>query len=301
MIGHQAEKQSLYLQTYAVAFIDILGQSRKLRELRDCEWWKFDNDTRTILSETYGSVTRFRDLYSRFMRSFQKTTNLERYFLASQPNDEEMAIWKASKGSSLEISFIADSIVAMVPVRVVNGIFPFSAILSLMGASSFAFLSSLAERRAIRGAVAIGPCIFNSETDEVYGSALSIAVDLEKKADWPRLLVDEEIFRIAGDFAHNQNTDTVSRMNTTFAQMCLDLIRKDQDECLILDYLGTGLKKIYDIPEFVINNASDFVASQVAEHIDNDKIVRKYLKVQEYFAGVSPTLDHPISNKTWVN
>lgn len=280
----QVEKPSLYLGSYAVAFIDILGQSRKLRELRNCEWWMLDSVTRTLLSETYGRVSRFRDLYSRFMNSFQKQTDLERDFLASNPTDEDIAIWKASKGDNLEIRFIADSIIAMVPVRVVNGIFPFSAILSLMGASCNAMLASLAEQRAIRGGVALGPCVFNKDTGEVYGSALSVAVELEKKADWPRLLVDQEIFRVAEVFARQEGTDAASRMNATFAQECLNLISKDQDECLILDYLGPGLKQLYDIPEFVTTKANNFIVSQIGEKADDEKVVKKYLKAQEYFA-----------------
>ncbi len=273
----------MYLQAYAVAFIDILGQGEKLRDLRGCEWWLLDEKTRNLLSETYGSVSRFRELYNLFMAGLLKPTDIEKEFLASNPSAEDISLWKASKINDTEVKFIADSIFTMVPLGITSGIFPFDKILCFTGASCNAILSSFCEHRAIQGAVSLGPCIVNRELSEVYGSALSIAVELEKKADWPRIIVDEEIVRVANIFAQNTDKEKPSRLNATFAKKCLQLITKDEDDQLILDYLGPGIRKLYDIPDYFETKANEFITKQLSEKKNDDKILRKYKQVQKYF------------------
>ena len=120
--------------------------------------------------------------------------------------------------------------------------------------------------------------LFNSETDEVYGSALSIAYELEKEADWPRLLVDSELVRVARIYA--DKTGAENALNATMAQQCLSLIAQDDDGQFILDYLGPNIRKLYGIPAPITDKAKKFILSQVSEH---SKLLYKYEKVQEYF------------------
>lgn len=277
------QKAALRLQAYLGTFIDILGQGSKLRELREFQWWQLTPETKTLLSETYGRVQRFRHLYRRFIGSFFKSRHLEKQFLNSNPKDEELALLNASRVGDLRVSCIADSIITLVPIHVKEGVFPFASVLALMAACCNTILSSLCEHRAIRGGIALGPCVFNSETDEVYGSAISVAVELEKQANWPRLLVDPEIVRVATIFAEHRGAEKAEQLNSTLAQRCLSLVAEDDDGRLILDYLGQGIRQVYDIPERITDNAERFVLSQVSEHAGNEKLLHKYTRVKEYF------------------
>lgn len=276
-------KANLRLQAYAATFIDILGQGSALRELRNSEWWKLTPNTKRLLSETYGRVQRFRDLYRRFLNSFFKPSHLEQEFVVSNPSKGELTLWQASRVHDLRVLCIADSIIALVPIQVRDGVFPFSSVLALMGACCNTILSSFCEHRAIRGGVALGPCIFNSETEEVYGSAISVAVELEKSANWPRLLVDPEIIRVANTFAEHSSTRKADRLNATFAQRCLDLVVEDEDGQPIIDYLGPSVRQLYVIPERISGKAEEFILSQLSEHSGNKKVLDKYKKVQQYF------------------
>jgi len=283
MADPNEREATLRLQAYAATFIDILGQGSKLRKLRESQWWQLTPETKTLLSETYGRVQRFRHLYRSFLDAFFKPSHLEKQFLNSKPTNEELALWNASRVSDLRVTCIADSIIALVPIQVKGGVFPFASVLALMGACCNTILSSFCERRAIRGGIALGPCVFNTETDEVYGSAVSVAVELEKSAGWPRLLVDPEIFRVATIFAEHCGTERAERLNATLAQHCLSLVAQDDDGRLVLDYLGQGVRRLYDIPKRITDNAEHFILSQVSEHAGNEKILHKYQKVQEYF------------------
>ena len=283
MADTNEQKATLRLQAYAATFIDILGQGCKLRRLRESQWWQLTPETRTLLSETYGRVQRFRDLYRRFLASFSKPSHLEKQFLESKPTDEEIALWNASRVSDLRVTCIADSIIALVPIQVKEGVFPFASVLALMGACCNTILSSFCEQRALRGGIALGPCVFNPETDEVYGSAVSVAVELEKSADWPRLLVDPEIVRVGRIFAEHRGTGKAERLNSNMAQHCLSLVAEDDDGKLHLDYLGEGIKRLYNIPQHITDKAKDFILSQVSEHAGNKKLFHKYQKVQGYF------------------
>jgi len=276
-------KPNLRLQVYAATFIDILGQGSALRKLRDSEWWHLTPETKRLLSETYGRVQRFRDLYRRFLSGFFKPSHLEQEFIASNPTKALLSLWQASRVHDLQVLCIADSIIALVPIHVRDSIFPFPSVLALMGACCHTILSSFCEHRAIRGGIALGPCVFNSETEEIYGSAISVAVELEKSANWPRLLVDPEIIRVAKTFAEHSGTEKAEHLNATFAQRCLSLVVDDDDGQPILDYLGRGVRQLYDIPERISSKAEGFILSQVSEHAGNEKILDKYRKVQQYF------------------
>jgi hypothetical protein len=284
MTEDEKQKATLSLRAYTAIFLDILGQSSKLQKLRELQWWHLTDETKTLLSETYGRVRRFRDVLDRFLSKFEQPTHIGRQFLESSPTAQELTLWNASRMSdNLRITSISDSIIALFPIQVRDGVFPFSSILMLMGACCNTMLSSLCEQRAIRGGMAIGPCIYNSDTDEVYGSAVSVAVELEKSADWPRILVDPEIVRVGRVFAAYKGTSKADKLNSTFAQLCLSLVAEDADGRLHLDYLGEGIRHLYDIPAVLTEKARHFIVSQISEHAGDERLLHKYQKVQEYF------------------
>src|SRR5712692_11190535 len=77
---------------HCVAFLDILGQRRKLRQLPRLP--KQDEETRKLLAETAGYVLRLRRHLSDTFEEYRKPTPL----LASLPDDAQARIL-AARGS----------------------------------------------------------------------------------------------------------------------------------------------------------------------------------------------------------
>lgn len=282
----------LQLKGYVVAFLDIAGQRIKLGRLRKAKWWTGDDETRKIVRETYGSVTRFRDHHRLFLQASSGLSPVGREFLASNPTKEQREIWEATQkcGQQVSYQYLGDCIITFVPLQVIDGIFPFVSVVDVMGQCCHSILASFCERRAIRGGLAIGPCVHNRETGEVYGSALSEAVKLEEEAKWFRLLVDEELIHLADTVAASEPITPAQRVNVTFAKKCLSLVKRDADGRWILDYLGKGIRKVYDIPQHLETAACGFIQCQIAEMKGTPEIQHKYQMAADYFAenGVLP-------------
>ncbi len=50
------ESPELYFGGHLVAFLDILGQSERLANLKQNKWWELQEPTKIVLRETYGRV-----------------------------------------------------------------------------------------------------------------------------------------------------------------------------------------------------------------------------------------------------
>ncbi len=99
-------------------------------------------------------------------------------------------------------------------------------------------LVSLNYKFAVRGGIEIGPCIFNSESQEVYGSALNDAVRYEKEADWIRILIGPELVRYLNECVNLPPSSITYQINCQTALRCLTLITQDESGRYFLDYLN---------------------------------------------------------------
>jgi len=239
----KSREDKLYFGGHIVAFIDILGQSAKLSKLKKSKWWEFNQETLTALQETYWRVLRFREIFNGFLSRFCRPSVLDTIFQElSDPSKQET--WNHFDQSRILVKGMSDSLVITFPLKVTNGLIPVKSIYGVLVACASSMLVSLNYRFAIRGAVEIGPCVYDPRSYEVYGSALNDSVYYEKEADWPRILVGAELVKYLEECTNLPKEPIAFSINSAEAHQCLSLLAQDAASLYYIDYLGTGFKKL---------------------------------------------------------
>jgi hypothetical protein len=194
-IDMKKSEDKLYFGGHLVAFLDILGQSDKLAELKKHEWWNIDENTISSLQNTYGRVLKFRKIFNGFLAKFCKPSALDAVFQEISDPDE-LKLWNQFSQERILTKGISDSLIMTLPLLLTNGLAPLKSIYGVLGACGSSMLASLNYNFAFRGGIEIGPCIFDQRSSEVYGSALNDAVRYEKEADWPRIVVGSALISV---------------------------------------------------------------------------------------------------------
>jgi hypothetical protein len=281
----------IYYGGHLVAFIDVLGQSCKLDKLKQIEWWKLTDETQSILRSTYGRVLLFRKLFKNFITSFSKESVLDKIFQTIfEPKGESS--WDHYGEKRILFSPISDSIILTFPLNLHNGLLPLKSIFGVFSACASSMLLSLNSEFAVRGAIEIGPCIYDSTSNEVYGSALSDAVKYEKDANWPRILVGPELVKYLEDCKKLPSGHTVNQLNIGTAELCLSGLAKDEDGSYFLDFLSGVYFKHTDSNKYqvMVDKALSFIKRQIERFDEKPTIQQKYVKLQEYFSkSINPT------------
>lgn len=277
-------EDKLYFGGHLVAFLDILGQSNKLTDLKKHEWWKVDENTITSLQNTYGRVLKFRKIFNGFLSKFCKPSVLDAVFQEiSDP--EQLKIWNQFSQERILTKGISDSLIMTLPLLVTIGLAPLKSIYGVLGACGSSMLASLNYKFAFRGAVEIGPCIFDPKSGEVYGSALNDAVRYEKDADWPRIVVGPALINYLDDCIKLPAEPMASKINASIAQKCLSLIAQDESGIYFVDYLGNGFEELQKLQntQKIIDTAYKYINTQTEKYGADDKIGAKYIKLKKYF------------------
>ena len=278
------KEDELYFGGHLVAFLDILGQSTKLSDLNKLKWWKLDKETISSLQGTYGRVLKFRKIFNNFLSKFCNPSVLDNVF-QELSNPDQLKIWNQFGPSRILTKGISDSLIMTLPLFLTNGLAPLKSIYGVLGACASSMLVSLNYNFAFRGAVEIGPCIFDTRSDEVYGSALNDAVRYEKDADWPRIIAGPALVNYLEDCTKLPTEPIVNKINASVALKCLSLITKDEFGVYFVDFLGNGFSELQklDNTDKIIKDAFKFVNSQVQKFGSDDKIGAKYIKLKMYF------------------
>lgn len=277
-------EDNLYFGGHLVAFLDIMGQSNKLSELKKHEWWNIDENTISSLQNTYGRVLKFRNIFNSFLTKFCKQSVLDAVFQEISDPDE-LKLWNQFSQERILTKGISDSLIMTLPLLLNIGLAPLKSIYGVLGACGSSMLSSLNYQFTFRGAVEIGPCIFDQKSNEVYGSALNDAVRYEKEADWPRIIVGPALIRYLKDCVKLPTEPMANRINISTAQKCLALIAQDENGDYFVDYLGNGFDELQDLQNTkkIIETAYQYINSQAVRYRDDKKIGQKYIKMKEYF------------------
>ncbi len=276
-------EDKLYFGGHLVAFVDILGQSAKLSKLKKIKWWEFDQETISALQDTYGRVLKFREIFNDFLSKFCKPSVLDNVFQEiSDPN--QMKVWNQFGQSRILTKGISDSIIMTLPLLITNDLIPLKSIYGVLGSCASSILGSLNRKFAVRGAVEIGPCVFNPKSNEVYGSALNDSIRYEKEADWPRILIGPELVNYLKACMKLPQEPIANRINSSLAASCLSLISQDSSGKFFVDYLGSSFRNLnIKNTDQLINGAVQFVDSQIELYKENEKIHSKYIKLKNYF------------------
>ena len=274
----------LYFGGHLVAFIDMLGQSDRLEKIKDTRWWELQEPTKVALRETYGRVCKFRKTFSSFLTPFVKTSPFDeafRYILGG----EELKIWDQFGTNRIMTKGLSDSFILNFPLIPSNGLLPLKSVYGVLGACASSMLCSLNYGFAVRGAIEIGPCIFDSTTDEVYGTALSDAVKYEKQANWPRILIGPNLIAYLEKCLELSQETIINQVNISDAELCLKIVSRDKDGLNFLDYLSPDLLVLFkpDNKDKIIEGAVTFIKRHIIENKEQPIIKDKYEMLKAYF------------------
>ena len=263
------------LAYYLVAFLDILGQSERLEELKRLPTNQAENERAAqILNETAGSIVGLREGFDSLFDALSKPTPI---LDSLPPEKRNMAI--SLRQIKIACRGISDSYIMTLPL-VEHELFGRSRVMlnvwSVLGAICGMFVAALAQRLVIRGGVEIGlgTRLPIHEEDEVYGPAVARAVRLENKvAQYPRVVVGEHLWEylcsVEGSIANNK----FDQLATKYAVNSKNLIYQEQyDGVRVLDYLGKGAHSIKGVEASWVKKAYQWV---VEEH-------EKYVKSKNY-------------------
>jgi hypothetical protein len=221
------EKRNFRLGHHLVAFLDVLGQSEKFKQLRLPKTPEEHAEVGEVVRQTAGFVL---DLRGAFDKQFQA-------FEAGSPNMQRHT------KEPLRPNFIgiSDSLVTSVPLRNDGGdLVGIVTVYSALSAAAVVMLMSLASKHPLRGGIDVGLAV-EMGPQEVYGTALARAYHLEStEAQYPRIVIGDELWRYfnAAIVEFEKQDTPVGRSMSAIAGKMMELVALDEDGKRILDYLG---------------------------------------------------------------
>lgn len=254
------------VETYALSFVDILGQKAKLEQLNDNSLNK--KEIQKIFKETFGAVKEFRNCFTSTFEIIEKKS------ISSE---------KKYSSNQLKTDSFSDLMTNYVSLRNDINLLPLKGIYSLMLATGGTFLQMLSIGIPVRGAIEVGKGIIHTLNghDELYGSALSEAYSLESKAEYPRIIIGKFLYEHVEIIASDIATSDTDKINQKYAIKCLDMISTDYDGCYILNYLSSAFPSdgvIYRKAISTINNEIIIAKSE-----KNKKLENRYNQLKTFF------------------
>ncbi len=267
---------------YCVAFLDILGQRRKLLQLAPIP--SHDEETVKLLRETAGNVIRLRRRLGACFEGFGRPS----LYLDKLPSDARERILNARQ--SLRSRNIGDSIIMEVSFlgdedRCASMI----GVLGCIASCCILHLTGLSTKSPIRGGIDVGLGLDISASDdpEVYGPVLGNAYNLESKlADYPRILVSNELIAYLEQTARLPQTSPLGRLANRLAAECKQFITIDADGRPMLDFLGEKIASLSTVEERRVQFAgiNECIAEQkqMAQSENDSKLLIRYDKLAAY-------------------
>ncbi len=277
-------KGDLLFQHYLVVFLDILGQRRILREIKNLPTNEKEKDSFiSNLKQAIGKVDKVRDAFQDFFEaasSYVPNTKLV------PPEHREEFI--ASQKSEAYFYGFSDSIIIAVPMMsddenctAINGVY------SALVATSGIGLIALAATITLRAGLDVGVAT-QIEGKEIYGPALERSYFLESHlAEYPRFVVGNELINYLHLVENQQYKSRLGMVAKGVAKFCRQMIIQDTDGRFMLDFMGVRSKETAhnSIDTEVVKLARDFVVSQHKKYFDeeNQKLASRYFRLMRYF------------------
>ncbi|MFH1911658.1 MAG: hypothetical protein ABIK91_06530 [Pseudomonadota bacterium] len=281
---NKLQEDTLLFQHYLIIFLDILGQRRSLRNIRDLPTNETDKaDFIRALKETIGKVDALRTLFHTFFveaKSYQPD-------ISHVPAQYQQEFISCQQSEAYFYGF-SDSIIIAVPLgsndencTAINGVY--SAFIAASGIS----LMALSGKTALRGGLDVGIAT-QIKDKEIYGPALERAYYLESNfAEYPRLVVGKELMSYLHGVENQQTRSRSGEVAKSIARFCREMIIQDTDGFPILDFMGKNAKEVSDnsVDSDLVKKAGDFVESQYKKYSseENHKLSSRYFRLLRYF------------------
>jgi hypothetical protein len=267
---------------YCVAFLDILGQRRKLLQLSRIP--NKDEETTQLLKITAGNVIRLRRRLAACFDGFGKPT----LYLNNLPPDARERILNARQ--SLRSRSIGDSII--MEISFMGDEDRCASMIGVMGCIAsccILHLTGLSSKCPIRGGIDVGLGLDISESGppEIYGPVLGNAYNLESRlADYPRILVGKELIAYLEQTVQLPQATPLGRLANHLAAECKRFITVDEDGKPMLDFLGEKIAALSTAQErpHMFALVSECIAEQkeVARSENDSKLLVRYDKLASY-------------------
>jgi len=263
-----------------MALLDILGQSRKLRQLPRLP--SADERTKTILAETAGEVLRLRDRLEGCFEQFRRETG--RHEDLPKEVQERMRAAKQSVKYRycsdliiMEISFWGDA----------EQLAPMAGVYSCIGACSALHTVALASKNPLRGGISVGAGLDLTD-DEIYGPVSAEVHDIESVlADYPRIVVGEELLKYLSQIESTASPTQGARVAQKLAARCKRMITVDSDGFPMLDFLGDEIAQWTPDPlvrQELLDRINEYISEQkqIARAEHNYKHLSRYFRLGSY-------------------
>ena len=274
---------------YIAVFVDFLGQTSQFKRIQDFFIADVSQETLDDVAEnTVGVVDCIREMLNEL---FEWSAMLvpPKIRVSDQDRDE----YNRSRATSpITYRFFSDGILAFIELRATGyQLNDWFAIHDLYISLGGALLGTLAIESSFRAAIELGIGTRLKDGD-LYGPIRAEIHELEKNADYPRIVIGKRFLEYMKLFAEGHPripclSEKESIGCQDVANYCLKMTAADpNDGRLILDYLGG---------DFILRN--DFLSRNVysearkyMEHVlqerglyENDEVFRKFRKLRNYF------------------
>jgi hypothetical protein len=277
----QKPNKEFHYGFYCVAFLDLLGQRRKLRQLSRVP--KKDDETTALLAATAGNVLRLRGRLETCFEHFSKPTGL----LESLPKEVQQRIENAKQ---VKYRGFSDSIIMEISLRGDDDQFaPMTRIFAALGSCCILLGAALATKCPIRGGieVGLGMDISDDGDSEVYGPVLETAHYLESEvADYPRIVVGNELLAYLGALENSTPTAPLGKAAKSLAGKAKRYIVTDSDGLCMLDFLGQEISNglAADARGSLFKEIAAYITEQLefaySEH--DGKHLGRYMRLASY-------------------
>jgi len=276
-----ADASKFTISNYVVAYIDILGQQEALKKFPAV--LNYDTDLNLLsqaMQETYVKIQEIRNYIKTFFedKSKQKVGSA----VSDRLSDKKRKDVERFEGEPIEFQHQGDYVVIYNKLNNYLGEPCVKPIWMMIGAIAGLLLDEFSKHTPIRGSIEIGVAA-DWDNFGIYGSAFFNAYKLERYvADYPRIVLGDEIFKYLSFWANNPKEDNVTKWNKELATRCLSIICKDRDDKLFLDFLSEKMSAFF-------GHVYDFSAPHICEQVLRGS---EFAKQQyEHFKGKDPKLE----------
>jgi len=228
----EAYENSLHFDGYAVAVLDIQGQSEALKKLEVAfDPRRMTPEVLAAIRSTFGAVKTLGEGIRKAVDSTNRA-NIDNKVIAAERHEE----FAAATQDSLVCQTFGDTVVLYQALNSVA--VPVHGIHALLRTCSIVMLGCLADCLPLRGGIELGLAA-EIRPGELYGPAFLSAHALESKiAEYPRIVVGKTLPAYLRWVRESAPHNPAGRLAQLHADKCLSLLGLDSDDRLILDYLN---------------------------------------------------------------
>jgi hypothetical protein len=280
-------KDPIELSSYAILYMDVLGQREKLSRITDLPTTEAEYKSFVeLLQNTYGVV----DGYARMFEAYLSQTNSDS---PSAVPEQFRQQYKRFVGTPVGTFLFSDSMLYYMSLNEEEGAIPTIRLHDLLRGAASVFAEGLADGNPARGGLEIGIAADFPRVG-IYGPGLYNAYELESKvAQYPRVVIGPTLSDYLIGSSQDPGNSNEAILRRTFAGKCLGLIYEDYDGVTALDYAGKALRELH--PQFapVIINAGEFAEKELVRF----KNAHDYKQASRYWLLVNYLRDR--TQKFW--